>query len=224
MLSNFLSSTLISLTLIAGGEPEDTLENPSNPTSHEPTWEMVDQDEILTIYERWITLPDGRKTRERKGEFYTDRHSGEILPLVSSASGIKHWMRGVEESREIDLPQTGNKTVYILFDAPWPFKNRDLITEIRTIDNCDEGCTNIFFSARGDMLPENKNIIRMHSYESHWQLSSTSNGMTKVSFSAYTDTEPVVPRWIQDPVTEKLFKDNLLNLHELLSLNLNEPE
>ena len=222
MLLNFLSSTLIILTLIAGGEPEGRLENPSNPTAPEPTWEMVDQDDILTIYERWITLPDGRKTRERKGEFYTDNHPNEIVPLVASASGIKHWMRGVEESREIDLPQTGNKTVYILFNAPWPFKNRDLVTEIRTIDNCDEGCTDIFFSARGDMLPEYKNVIRMLSYESHWQLISASNCLTKVSFSAYSYTEPVVPRWIQDPVTEKLFRDNLLNLRELLTQNSDE--
>ena len=59
----------------------------------------------------------------------------------------------------------------------------------------------------------------MQSYEAHWNVTAAHNGLTKVSFSAYTDTEPVAPRWIQDPVTEKLFKDNLLNLRELLMLN-----
>ena len=224
ILLNLLSSMLISLTLIAGGETSERKENPSTPTIDDPAWEMVDQDEILTIYERWIILPDGRKTRERKGEFYTNSHSSEIVPLVSSASGIKNWMRGVEESREIDLPQTWNKTVYILFDAPWPFKNRDLVTEIRTVGSCDEGCIDIFFSAKGDMLPENKNVIRMRSYEAHWSVTTEHNGLTKVSFSAYTDTEPVAPRWIQDPVTEKLFKDNLLNLRKLLTLNSYDHE
>lgn len=215
MLLNVMSSLLISLTLLTGEGTEKTMISSSSDTG----WKMVEQDETLTIFERWISLPDGRTTRERKGVFYTDKPSDDIVPLLSNASGIKGWMHGVEDSRELYAHRVNDKMVYILFDVPWPFKNRDMIAEIRTYNNCDNGCAEVFFTAKRNILPEYSNIVRMHSYEAHWKITPVPNGTTKVSFSAYSETNPVAPRWIQDPVMAKLFRDNLLNLYELLTFD-----
>lgn len=220
MLLNFLGSFLISFTLIAEGEPE----TPTTKTDNNTCWQQVDQTEILTIYERWIDLPDGRQTRERKGVFITDIESSNIVPLVSSADGLKSWMRGVEDSWSLNLDETDNKTVYLLFNVPWPFKNRDLVTEIRMVENQSFNCEEVYFSAKSDLLPEKKNTIRMQSYEACWTLENIPGGKTMVSFSAYSDTEPVAPRWMQDPVTEKLFKQNLMNLYELITYIPGENE
>ena len=131
-------------------------------------------------------------------------------------------MSGVEKTRELKSDQTESKIVYIRFDVPWPFKNRDLITEIKTFEDRNKGYTDVYFSAKKDMLREYNNTIRLSSYEAHWKVSLLPGGKTKVSFSVYTDTEPVVPRWMQDPVTENLFKKNLLNLYDLLTLESGE--
>lgn len=189
------------------------------PAPKETSWELVDQDEKITIYERWVSLEDGRKTRERKGVFYVDSEVEEVVPFVSSAAGIKNWMKGVEESEELSISNNNSKFVYLYFDAPWPFKNRDLVTRISTIQNCETPCVEVFFSAKSDFIPKKEDVIRLKSYEAHWQINKATNGKTQVSFSALSDTPPVAPKWIQDPVTAKMFKDNLMNLMELLTLN-----
>lgn len=189
------------------------------PAPKETSWELVDQDEKITIYERWVSLEDGRKTRERKGVFYVDSEVDAVVPFVASAAGIKNWMNGVEESKELSVSQNNSQFIYLYFDAPWPFKNRDLVTNITTIQNCETPCVEVFFSAKSDFIPEKEDVIRLHSYEAHWQIIKTTTGRTQVTFSALSDTPPVAPKWIQDPVTAKMFKDNLVNLMELLTLN-----
>ena len=190
-----------------------------SPAVNEVSWNLVDADDKIAVYERWVSLPDGRKTRERKGVFSVEAEASSVLPLVSSAEGIKHWMRGVEESKELDATSGGSKYIYLYFDAPWPFKNRDLVTSITTIQACGSPCIDVYFSAINNYFPEKENVERLQSYEAHWQILETSPGKTKITFAALSDTPLVVPKWIQDPVTEKLFKDNLLNLMELLTLN-----
>lgn len=186
---------------------------------NETSWELVEQDEKITIYERWVSLPGGRQTRERKGVFTVDIEASKVLPYVSSAEGIKNWMNGVEESNELGSDNSGSKYVYLFFDAPWPFQNRDMVTSITTVSSCEFPCFDVYFSATNGYFPEKEDVIRLKSYEAHWKIEETGFGKTQISFSAMSDTPPVAPRWVQDPITAGMFKDNLLGLMELLTLN-----
>ena len=212
---NLIGGILIGSSLISSKSPKF----PETRVSENTKWEMVDENENLTIYERWIELPDGGQTRERKCVFYVDNQVEDIVPYVTSAEGIKNWMRGVEETTQLEKNADSKKVVYILFDAPWPFRNRDLITQITTINDCDEPCTEVFMSAIVNYIPEKNRIVRMNSYEGRWKITELQSGKTEIIFSAFSNTPPVVPKWIQDPITEKLFEENLLNLKELLTQN-----
>ena len=194
-------------------------EPPKEPVKEKTSWVMLEEDETLTIYERWITFPDGTKTRERKGVFFVENETEDILQYISKAKGIELWMKGVDEASELNTNDSLPKVVYIEFDAPWPFKDRDLVSEIRTSADCDSSCIEVFMSSITNYIPEKNKTIRMKSYEAHWQITKLSNGITQVEFSAFSATPPIAPLWIQDPVTLKLFKDNLLNLNDLLTLN-----
>lgn len=215
MYLNLIGSLLIGTSAMLNNETEILVKTVPEKTD----WILIEEDDILTIHERWVVLQDGTKTRERKGVFCVDNQLDSAVPLVSSAEGISSWMKGVEETVELDQNDTLSKIVYILFSAPWPFKDRDLITEVKTIDNCEDSCTEIHMSAIVNYIPEREKTMRMNSYEARWKISSISEGKIEIEFIAYSATPPIAPRWIQDPVTLRLFKDNLLNLNDLLTLN-----
>lgn len=182
-----------------------------------PDWNIVQKDSEIELYERWIELPAGRKTRERKGVFCVNNSVEEILELVTTSKGIKCWMSGVEESREIS-----ESMIYVLFNVPWPFKDKDLVAALTTSDIPGALGKTIHYSAAADYLPLQNGAERLKSYEAHWTITAMEPGRTQVTFTAYSDTPPVAPKWIQDPITAKLFKDNLIRLRDLLiELNYN---
>ena len=179
--------------------------------SENPKWNVVQKDDEIELYDRWIDLPDGRKTRERKGVFYVNNNIEDILKLVTTADGVKTWMSGVKESNDV-----GENMVYVLFNVPWPFKDKDLVAEINTSNIPGFQSKKVHYSAVADYLPLNEDAERLKSYEATWTLTMIEPGRIQVSFTAFSDTPPIAPKWIQDPITAKLFKDNLLKLRELL--------
>ena len=202
-----LTFLIISLSVISGEKP---VKNENS------KWNLVHKDNKMELYDRWINLPDGRKTRERKGEFYVSNSIDEIISLVTSEDGIKSWMLKVKESKKIAEIENNQKIIYIFFNAPWPFKDKDLVAKIIHIESSNKQEIIIHYSAINDYIPLNKSAERLTSYEATWTIIPEKNGLTKVSFTAYSDTPLAAPRWIQDPITERLFKNNLLKLRELL--------
>jgi hypothetical protein len=54
-------------------------------------------------------------------------------------------------------------------------------------------------------------------YNATWTITEISSQQVQNIFSAISDTPPLFPRYIQDPVIEKMFHNNLVRLKELLS-------
>lgn len=174
-------------------------------------WKVVSITSEIEVYERWIYFPEKRKTRERKGVFYVTNEVKEIVEMTSQAGGVRLWMTGVEESKDLD-----QQMVYLLFHVPWPFSDKDLVAKVIVSDSLKPGCATIHYSAVSEYLPLNPEADRLLSYEATWTITKMNSGLTKVVFTVFSDTPPIAPRWIQDPVTLKLFKKNLLQLRELL--------
>ena len=176
-----------------------------------PKWNTIQTDKEIELYDRWISMPDGRKTRERKGVFYVNNSVEETLEFVSTAHGIKSWMSGVEESREVN-----ENIIYIKFNVPWPFKDKDLVASVTSTEINGQPGKKVQYSAVADYLPLAEGAERLKSYEATWLIIEIEPGLTQVIFTAFSNTPPVAPKWIQDPITAKLFKDNLLRLRDLL--------
>lgn len=180
------------------------------------SWKIVVTNPEIVVYERWIYLPENRKTRERKGIFYVTNEVDEIVDMVSQAEGIPLWMSGVKESKNLNSKGLNQHMIYIFFNVPWPFSDKDLVAKITLSDKATTTTTTINYSAVSDYLPLNEDADRLLSYEATWTITRMESGLTQVEFTVFSDTPPVAPRWIQDPVTIKLFKKNLLKLRELL--------
>lgn len=212
---NLIGSFLIGSSIMMINQPD----LPKEPFIEATDWVLIENDKILTIHERWLMLPDGNKTRERKATFQVDANIGDIVNTISNADGIAYWMSGVEETAELEVVDSASKIVYIHFGVPWPFRDRDLITRITTVSDCDSSSILVFMSAVLNYIPEKRKITRLKSYEASWKITMLKNGIAEIEFCAYSATPPVAPLWIQDPITLRLFKDNLLNLKYLLTDN-----
>ncbi len=180
-------------------------------------WETAIKSETVELQYRWIRVGDTLKTRELRTFFNVDAPVVAIVKNLSTESDFQNWSVGVERCQKIDQSSNG-WIMYSLFDIPRPFKQRDLITKY-TVEQFGNQ-TIIKMEALPEILPHIKGVERMNNYSGYWLLEDIGYNKTMVKFHSTSFTRPVFPRFIQDPVLQRM----LINSFEtLIKLSENEP-
>ncbi len=180
-------------------------------------WEEVRNNNGVITYVRWIQKSDGTKTRERKGDFQADCSLNKILEVLTDPEATKEWMSGVTECYLLSKSNPTQWYTYTLYDIPWPFNNRDLVSAFSMVNNPANKTAIIKIESRANHIPSKKGIERLKEYNAIWTITETAPQKVHIVFSARSDTPPMFPRYIQDPVIEKIFHNNLVRLKDLLS-------
>jgi hypothetical protein len=180
-------------------------------------WEEVKSTGGVKSYVRWLYYNDGRKTRERKGEIFLDCSLEKVIEILTNPRLTKDWMSGVLENNLLSQTNPNHWYTYTLYDVPWPFNKRDLVSAyyLNYVPGNNNATIKIF--SKADYIPEKPGIDRLINYNATWTITEISSQDVHIVFSAISDTPPLFPRYIQDPVIEKMFHNNLVRLKDLLS-------
>ena len=163
-------------------------------------------------YYRWVTINDSLKAREMRAEYIIDAKISSIIPFFQSPEKFKKWAVGIRECK-IEIISVSHWITYSLMNYPWPFKQKDLITE-NSVEQ-EDSLTIIHTSAIPDYFSEKQGIDRMKNYVGTWNLLSMTDGRTEIEYRVLVYNKPVFPRFIQDPVILKLSFQSLTDLKQL---------
>ena len=182
-------------------------------------WETIKNSEGVQTYVRWIENTEGIRTRERKGEMVIDCTIEDAVRIITNAKSTEHWMKNVKESFDIKRVNSFKWYTYTLFNIPWPFENRDLVSSNTIKTNIEKDSTIISIISREDYFPFKSGIKRLTGYTANWGIVRITEEEVRVTFTAITSTPPMFPRWIQDPILEHIFHKNLVNLKTFIILH-----
>jgi len=179
-------------------------------------WEEVKNNNGVVSYVRWLHHDDGTKTRERKGDMLVDCSLKKTVEVLTDPAETKNWMSGVSENYMLSKSNPSEWYTYTLYDIPWPFNNRDLVSSYAIKTNPGNKSVIINIDSRADHVPSKPGIERLKDYNATWTITETAPQKVHIVFSAMSNTPPMFPRYIQDPIIEKMFHNNLVRLRELL--------
>jgi len=171
-------------------------------------WKLSRETEGISIYYRWLNT-DSLRTREMRAQFFSHAEIPAILQQFTRAENYLSWAVGIKEFR-IKTINDSSWVTYALMDYPWPMKQKDLVT--RHVVRKGRSETEIIITAEPKAFPQKEGIERMRNYMGEWKFISAGEGNTLIDYRAVSFTKPVFPRFIQDPVIQKLFIDSF---HEL---------
>jgi hypothetical protein len=180
-------------------------------------WEPVRYQGGVLTFMRWIRLPDDRLTCERKGEFTVVVSLEDVMGMLTDAGSAAKWMSGIKENVVIDRPGLSEWYTYTLYDIPWPFCDRDMVSHYKISRDLHNGNVYIAVSSCENLVPLKSGISRLTGYHAGWTLTRLDKRNVKVGFCAYSAMPPLFPRSIQDPVIEKIFLNNLVRLKKFIS-------
>ncbi|MCG8306630.1 MAG: hypothetical protein MI975_04505 [Cytophagales bacterium] len=175
-------------------------------------WETKRTSERVELQYRWVIVGDTLKTRQIKSMFMVKAKPSRIVENFRHAKFLEQWALGAKTCTVFDRADDAWIT-HTIFDIPPPFKRQDLIAEYRLERHVDR--YTICFTALPDYLPSEKGLKRMKHYTGQWEILPLGNGYTEVKYLTTAFSKHMAPRFILDPIMQRLLIESMENLIKL---------
>jgi hypothetical protein len=106
----------------------------------------------------------------------------------------KKYLETIKELEVIEDKRDQHIVVYMVYDMPWPFDDRDLVNKM----TINKGNQKIIMNSTpaNNMIKKRKNIVRLNEFYETWKLEQISDEKTSVFLQGHADPEMNFPSWI----------------------------
>ncbi|ELA7387324.1 START domain-containing protein [Vibrio alginolyticus] len=201
MMLHLRMGALTLATLISAGTDASANEN----------WQFESDKNGITIYSREHS--DGLV--EIRARMFTPTSYGAFLTLLEDSDNIPNWIDNASHSRVLNQISATENIVYTQFKAPWPAKNRDMVTYSKYwVDEL--GFTIEIKSAPDSYLAEQNGYVRIRSVDATWELQKLTNDTTLVEYKAFADPGGLLPNWLINKLSKESAWTTFSNLRKEL--------
>lgn len=164
-------------------------------------YELVRQENNISIYSRWIQVDEERSARQVKVTFVVNAPAEQALSVLTNDSSFTSWMGGTRDYRRVHTIDSGNWYSYIQFSIPWPLKDQDCIIHYEVRVNSDH-YKEILLHGEPDYLAAVDGVTRICHMEGTWKLVSAGPNRTLIEYIIFSRQASSFPRWITDPIIQ----------------------
>ena len=177
-------------------------------------WKLAKQSEDIEISYRNVKVGDTLKTRQMRMTFTVSSDTETLIDMFKDSEKLSAWTAGAEKCKVLNDETDSTWMTYTLYNIPWPFEQKDLITRYNLIET--ESATIINLSSVPQLLPSYEGVSRLEKFEGYWKFTELSNGNTEVEFVTISFTKPIVPRFIQDPIIQRVLINSVNELKSIV--------
>jgi hypothetical protein len=162
-------------------------------------YEVVRQDEKITMYERWTPYPGTTtKSRQIKCVFYANTELTNMYAHIYEESKISTWQENILEYK-ITPKNDSLWIAYSYYRIPWPLSNQDyLLTYALHEKNENRIALSFTHLADEKFMAVRKGVDRRPTM-GKWELEKVAKGKTKVTYTI-TSLPLNHPRFITDRI------------------------
>lgn len=155
----------------------------------------------------------------------TDKH--EILATTQVLASPQAFMRLLEDTEHapewidnclkvtvLSGLNANVKIVHTSFHAPWPLKDRDMVTE-STSTTKDEHIS-IIVRDVGTEYPVQKNTVRMTNIQGQWIIKAIDDQTTEIQYQGSGNPSGNIPEWLANQVLVDSTYQTFINLNQRL--------
>jgi|AntRauTorckE5430_2_1112549.scaffolds.fasta_scaffold02684_4 hypothetical protein len=164
------------------------------------SFELVDEESGIELYERWHKTTEGNAYRELKTVLKVKAPTTKLLHTLREEAQAKKWMRRVDEVRSFPGQHERHWYAYVHYGLPWPARDHDCTIAYRQVASTAGLTTIRFESVRLKNYPLKDGIERITGLSGRWEFQSQGNGYTAVRYFIQTTKASSLPRFITDPI------------------------
>lgn len=119
-----------------------------------------------------------------------------IVALLLDTKNYPTWVYRCSEYKTLKLINDQEQYNYELINVPWPFSDRDVVTDSKITQDSLTKAVTINTIVAPNYLPEAHGIVRIKQYHSVYILTKLVSGKIRIDYTGYADPGGNIPAWL----------------------------
>ncbi|WP_088328422.1 START domain-containing protein [Lacimicrobium sp. SS2-24] len=119
----------------------------------------------------------------------------DFLTLLRNTEKGPQWIHNASQITLIDQPDPQTDLVHTVFDSPWPFRDRDMVTLSRIHENVAQGELRIDITDASTRILASADHVRMQQIRGIWRLRTTKR-YTQICYQGSGHAGGNIPDWL----------------------------
>jgi hypothetical protein len=103
------------------------------------------------------------------------------------------WDKNLTQIRLLLYEKDKRAQFYMVYDLPWPVKDRDLCVDVTITIDPESGERKITIVSVNGVIPERNDKVRIKDYRQTWTIEPAGKGMTHVVLDGFIDPAGSIP-------------------------------
>ena len=155
-------------------------------------WAFVKSEDGITIHKR----DHGNGLVEVRAQMQVETSYSGFLLLLEDSDNVPNWIDNVSHSEVLMQISANENIVYTQFKAPWPARDRDMVTYSKY--EVEEGQFTLTIKDASNYLAKESGYIRIRDVDAIWTLQPLTNGFTHINYTAYANAGGILPDWLMN--------------------------
>lgn len=176
-------------------------------------WRQVKIKQGIEVYQQ--KLPDG--LLKLRAYTVTSGCLSAFEALLLDTQNADQWLSNVKRVEVLATPSPDEHIVYTQFNAPWPIKNRDMVTYSR-IYRTAKTQLQIGIQAAPDTYAKRDAYVRIEHVAASWVINQLSQNEISIEYQAIADPAGKIPLWLGNSVAKSNVFNTFKKMRERLRL------
>jgi hypothetical protein len=156
-------------------------------------WVLRKNEKGIAVYTRYAT---GTNIKEIWIIDTVKSSLSAVVALLLDTKNYPEWVYKCRECKTLELINDQEQYDYEITELPWPFHNRDVISDSKISQDTLTNVVTINSIGNPDYMPDLGGIVRIRQFHSVYKLTKLVNGKIKIDYTLYGDPGGNIPTWL----------------------------
>ncbi|HZX61588.1 MAG TPA: hypothetical protein VFE66_00165 [Bacteroidales bacterium] len=157
------------------------------------SWNFVKERDHIKLYSR---VEGNGSLKSFKGVVDIHADMEKVSSMIGNVTNFEWWGENIREIKVLFYEKDKHIQYYLIYDAPWPFMDRDLVADVHITTDPSSGTRSIYSHPLLNVIPENPDLVRVTSYWQRWTIQPLNNGMIHLTLEGFIDPAGSIPSWL----------------------------
>ena len=161
------------------------------------SWTFVRENEGISLY---TSQQENSSFKSFHGEVEFRGDFEKVSAMVGNPSNLDWWPDDVKNIQVLNYVKDEQIRYYFEYHVPWPFSNRDFVTDVQIKQDTASGIKTIYSTPMPGLVACKPGLVRVMDYWQKWTLQPLDSGMIHITLEGYIDPAGDIPAWLYNIV------------------------
>jgi hypothetical protein len=161
------------------------------------TWTYIKEKDGVKLYTRQ-EVSKGLKLF--KGVADISVSADKVFAMLEDVNHTEWWTKDVSQIKVLHYEKDKLAQCYLVYNVPWPFKDRDLCVNVTATINRLTGERKLTSVPLIGILPEQESLVRIKDYKEEWTVRPIDNHKSHIELEFYVNPGSNLPNWLLNMV------------------------